>query len=321
MLALPLLAGVLGLPPGVGSVQIHGTDPAAFVSTTTSSGTPLRWANSCVFLRPSSDGTTDLTPEQIAAAIALAKDAWPSATADCGYLQFIVEDPEAGGDVGLDYVNRIIFREQTWPHDQAATAITSLFFIDTPGHPDDGIILDGDIEMNAVNFAFATCAAAGTCTTSGTGVVEDLANTLVHELGHLVGLEHSCWSGIGTQPVDDQGHPVPACAPASSLPPSILDSTMYAFQDPMEIKKRTPEADDIAGFCKKYPVESDPGACVRVPEPPGGGGDDQPFDPGACGCRANDTGSMVMALLVVLSITGGRRYSVRRRDRSARSRG
>src|ERR1043166_6033238 len=104
MPALPWLAGVLGLPPGVGSVQIHGTDPAAFVSTTTSSGTPLRWANSCVFLRPSSYGTTDLTPEQIAAAIALAKDAWPSATADCGYLQFIVEDPEAGGDVGLDYV-------------------------------------------------------------------------------------------------------------------------------------------------------------------------------------------------------------------------
>ena len=332
MLALPWLAGLLGIPSGVGAVQLDGADPVAFVNTTTSSGTPLRWANSCVFVRPSSDGVTDLTPEQLAGALAIAKDAWPNATRDCGYLQIILEEPDHG-EVGLDYVNRIVFREQSWCrpgppqkcYDAGAAAITTLFFIDTPGHPDDGIIIDADIELNAVNYAFATCVAAGTCTTAGSGVVEDLANTLVHELGHLVGLDHTCWSGFGTQPVDDKGQPVPACAPASSLPPDILDATMYPFQDPMELKKQTPEVDDIAGFCAKYPKASDPGACVRVPEPPGdhdadaGGG--QPFDSGPCGCRANDSGSMLLGLLVVLSVTGGRRYSVRRRGARARSPG
>jgi MYXO-CTERM domain-containing protein len=310
MLALPLLAGLLGSTPGVGVVQFHTADPVAFVQTTTRSGTPIRWAKSCVFLRPSSDGPTDITPDQLAAAIALAKDAWPSATADCGYLTFIVEAPEPG-ELALDYVNRIVFREASWEYSHSAIGITTLFFIDQPGHPDDGVILDADIELNAVDFALASCTGApGGCTTTGTGPVQDLADTLVHELGHLVGLDHNCWDGISsTRPVDQNGVPIPACSPASSLPQAIIDATMYPFSDAEDTRKRTPEAEDIAGFCAKYPSAADPMVCEPVSpgEPPGDDPPDRPFDPGACGCRANDTGGMVLGFLVALGLLRPRR--------------
>jgi len=325
MIALPLLAGLLGSdpPPGVGVVQLDGADPAAFVSTTTAAGTPLHWANSCVFLRPGSDGVSDLPPDELAAGIEIAKDAWRAATSGCGYLRFVIE-PQEMGEVGLDMINRIMFREQAWCrpgdpprcYDEGATAITTLFFIDQPGHPDDGTILDADIELNAVNFAFSNCTAVGTCPTAGTGIVQDVANTLTHELGHVLGLDHTCWSGSGPQPTDGNGAPVPACAPASSLPPEVLEATMFPFQDPMETKKRTLESDDVAGFCAKYPSASDPNVCMPV-APTGqtdgaGDGEPRPFDSGPCGCRANDTGGMVLGLLVALALGGRRRVRSRR---------
>jgi hypothetical protein len=33
---------------------------------------------------------------------------------------------------------------------------------------------------------------------------------------------------------------------------------MYNYQEPMETKKRTPEADDVAGICGQYPTAEDP---------------------------------------------------------------
>ena len=42
------------------------------------------------------------------------------------------------------------------PHDPSAIGLTTVFFVDTPGKPGDGTILDADIELNGVNFTFTT---------------------------------------------------------------------------------------------------------------------------------------------------------------------
>jgi hypothetical protein len=42
---------------------------------------------------------------------------------------------------------------------------------------------------------------------------------------------------------------------------------MFNFTQPEEILKRTPEADDVAGFCTRYPLADDPGTCQPVPSP------------------------------------------------------
>lgn len=289
---------------------------APFTPTRTSSGTPLRWAGSCVFLRPHVTGPADVPADDFAAALAGATSSWESATSACSYLHFQLEPPEAG-EVGLDYVNRIIVREDRWCrpgppehcYDAGATAITTVFFVDKPGDPADGTILDADIELNAVDYALATCSdPPGGCTTTGTGVVEDLANTLTHELGHVVGLDHTCWSGAPQDaPLDGDGVPVPSCTPPSSLPASVTEATMYPFEDPEETKKRTPEADDVDGFCRTYPSASDPGVCAPVTPPVAGDGNGDgdaglpPTEaPGGCCRTSGGDGGFVLVLLVAV---------------------
>jgi MYXO-CTERM domain-containing protein len=271
-------------------------------------------------------GVSDLPADKVAAAIADATAAWPGA-GSCSYLKFVVDAPEAG-EVGLDFINRIVFREDQWCrpgppmlcYDSSASAITTLFFIDKAGDPRDGEILDADIEVNAVDFAVGICDETGTCTTSGSGLVYDLPNILTHELGHLLGLDHTCWTGAGPQPTDGAGQPVPACEPPASLPAGVVDTTMFPFAAPKEIKKRTPETDDIAGLCGKYPLAMDPGTCVPA-MPPAGAGDagidpasdagtgDPRDDGGGCGCRTNEPTALVAGLAVLLVVRRRRRES------------
>jgi MYXO-CTERM domain-containing protein len=289
-------------------------DGAEFAPTRSSSGTPLRWARSCVFLRPHAAGAADV-PGGFDAAIAAAAVGWEDATRACGYLQLQLE-PAEPCEVGLDYVNCIVVREDRWCrpaqdgqpercHDPSAAAITTLFFVDDPGSPDDGVIVDADIEINAVDYGLAVCGDQPGCTSTGGGVVTDLQNVVTHELGHLLGLDHTCWAGPpGAGPLDGDGVPVPPCAPESALPPEVTGATMYNFTDPGEIEKRTPEPDDVDGFCDAYPLAADPMICepVPAPDPP----DPDPPDDGG-GCSTGGTPTLGAAVVLVLGLARRRR--------------
>jgi MYXO-CTERM domain-containing protein len=61
---------------------------------------------------------------------------------------------------------------------------------------------------------------------------------------------------------------VPDCSQTSD--PTILEATMYPFQDCGETKKETLEPDDISGICTIYPTAKDPKTCAPVGS--GGGG-------------------------------------------------
>ena len=91
---------------------------------------------------------------------------------------------------------------------------------------DAGRILDADVEMNNFNFAFTV---DGTAPATAAGrPVADVQNTLTHELGHLLGLDHTCYDGwnpcengtcrvnhltcqseLDCHPVDETGAPIP----------------------------------------------------------------------------------------------------------------
>lgn len=279
-----------------------------------------------MFMRPPAGGAADV-PGAFDAALASAMAAWNDTTSACGYLELRAEPPDTG-EVGFDYINRIVVREDTWCapgppercHDSGSIGLTTLFFVDDPGNPRDGVILDADIELNAVDYALATCdGLPGGCVTGGDGVRADLANTLTHELGHVIGLDHTCWAGDPSEaPLDGDGNPVPACQPVILLPPAVTEATMYNFADPEEIKKRTPEPDDVDGVCARYPIASDPGVCAPVPSPTGPDADpgsDPGSDAGGCcsGSPMPPAGPLLVILIALLRSRHGAAQGSRRR--------
>lgn len=237
---------------------------------TAGSGAPLAWQRSCVFVRADATGTVDLAGDDELAIIERVLAHWETETEECSYLR-VVRDTPTPAVAGYDGENVITFHEDAWCapggevcYEPSAMAVTNLFHIDRPGHPSDGTLVDADIELNAVHFAVSACDDSG-CTTTGEGPRADLANVLTHEVGHLFGLDHTCFDGPGgpsEPPLDGAGQPVPRCE--VGLPAEITDATMFNYSQSGEIHKATLEPDDVEGLCAIYPRADDPGLCARA---------------------------------------------------------
>jgi hypothetical protein len=254
----------------------EGTLP--FVRTENDSGTQLLWSSGCVLLHLASEGSNQVAGDEEVAAVERSLSEWQNQGASCSYFDLILEG-RSDAEVGFNGINLIKFREELWCrpatdsspevcHDDAAAGLTTLFFVDDPGSARDGEILDADIELNGVNFAISVAGESG-----GTAqCLADLQNTLTHELGHLIGLDHTCYVA-GDRLVDDEGNEVPLCS-SPFLDGEITDATMYNFQSCGEVDKSTLEQDDIDGFCAIYPkaqaieeckpVDIDDGGCCSI---------------------------------------------------------
>ncbi len=256
---MPTLRLLLALTLLCGSGLAHAYVP----STTSKTQTRLRWFGSnCVIVRINSNGSDDVSDGSDVAAVKRALENWRKATASCSFLRFQLLDdsPTAAAAFDKNAVNEnvIAWVESGWKHDPQAAALTTVYFIEKEGAENDGQILDADIELNGERFHFATTGAADKT---------DVENTVTHELGHLMGLDHPCNDGSRTPaPMDHTGATIPSCFPAYKLTQWIKDATMYNFADPGEMKKRSPETDDIAGICQTYPLGSDPKTCGPPPD-------------------------------------------------------
>lgn len=277
-------------------------DVQGFVRTgPTRAGAYLRWASGCVMLTPSTAGTSSIAGDVEFDVISDSVDNWNQSIAGCSYMNLVL-DPPSAGDVGKDLINRIVFRDERWCtpateltpeecHNPAAGALTTVTFIDDGG-PRDGVIVDADIEFNAVGFALGHDGQ-----TEGTApCLIELGNTLMHELGHLLGLEHTCVKPGEPARLDDQGAPVPDCFDDNG--PAITEPTMYFDQDCGETKKISLEDDDIAAVCTVYPLADDPGVCEPATLDDGGG---------CCGAGGGGQGSAMLALGVALGMRRRRR--------------
>ena len=91
-------------------------------------------------------------------------------------------------------------------------------------------IVDTDLELNSFRYQF---------TISDTEILNDVQNTVTHELGHVLGLDHPCGSD-------------PACSGAEYL----KETTMYQNAPVGEVKKRDLTKDDIDGVCAIYPLNT-----------------------------------------------------------------
>jgi hypothetical protein len=246
--------------------------PPHFVRTgPTKAGNFLFWESGCVYVRASREGTKYIAGEREHEIIAAAIQMWNDKTASCSYMNMVLEPPlETEEEVGRDRVNLIKFRDISWCrpaldddpprcHADSAAGLTTAVFVDDERSDRDGAIVDADIELNGVNFAVADNGQ----TTSTSACKSELQNTLTHELGHLLGLEHPCRTLNDPERVDGDGDAVPLCSSALGNQ-AITEATMYNFQECGEMKKETLEADDIDALCKIYPAGEDPGTCDPV---------------------------------------------------------
>src|SRR5204862_6586571 len=105
---------------------------------------------------------------------------------------------------------------------------------------------------NAVDFVWGDLVAG----IGASGNVQDLQNTLTHEFGHLLGLDHNCYgSADRSRGIDQNGHAVPDC---NRAPPAVQEATMYASVMRGDVARRDLSADDIDGVCAIYPATGAP---------------------------------------------------------------
>jgi hypothetical protein len=256
------------------------TRPAeAYVRYKTKVGAaPFYWKGSCVPVLVYLNGfdvVTHSLPNQVVKSVAAAAHAWSPYEVSCDmgtgvkhpYLE-IVPSLATGKPppIGDDARNVIVFRTDNWSpsgdpkataYAYEALAVTKVFA------KLDGHIVGADIEINGVNKTWLNLDPGVTVPFDRGDLVEvhDLQNTLTHEFGHLLGLDHTCYNPNpqgDPRPQDDHGDPVPDCIGAPGI---VQQTVMFDSAAPGETSKRFLSADDKRAVCEIYAPELDPHSC------------------------------------------------------------
>ncbi|HXJ22147.1 MAG TPA: hypothetical protein VMT03_18135 [Polyangia bacterium] len=249
-----------------------------------------------------------MTTDQVIGAITAAAAAWSADQNSCTYLSILPATSSAPAPLAAnDGHNSLIFRSSSWcqlapdgscevDYDASALAFTW----DT-ANKKTGQIYDADIEVNLVDFQWADVTAD-----PNLGEDMDLQNALTHELGHFIGLDHTCFNQLsppGTpHPLDNTGTPIPDCDQASA---DVAATTMYPSAMPGDTQKRTLAPDDTNGLCTIYPADHPPpgvtdqlrGGCAR------------------CALSPAPSGPLGAASLVVAGVVSAAALAGRRRRR------
>ena len=209
------------------SLALGQTDP--YVRSRVIAGTTdtqcLFWTAPTITWQLSSVGNPQSTDEQKQrefTAIRKSFQSWQTLFDACGNLRFveaaIVDDRQVGYVLKGDNRNLVLFRDRRcadvvasadtcwqddtcgnaydcWDSDERTIALTLTTYDEK-----SGIIYDSDMQLNASGFVFTTADSppcAQPVTTGGnTCVATDVQNTMTHEIGHLIGLDHTLLSQL-----------------------------------------------------------------------------------------------------------------------------
>jgi hypothetical protein len=189
---------------------------------------------------------------------------WQEIFTSCGNLSLEeggqVDERKVGYEVGGDNRNVVLFRLRRcgdtnvvpatdpcwkddscgnaydcWSNDTQTIAVTLTTYDEK-----SGIIYDSDIELNSPGFFFTTADSGGLCsppTVTMNCISTDVQNTVTHEVGHLLGLDHTNNPG----------------------------STMNPRAPPGETSKRTIDPGSSDFVCKTYPKGQASQSCIHTP--------------------------------------------------------
>jgi hypothetical protein len=222
-------------------------DGAAYKCTAMpATGATVFWETRSVPVMVHEACSLDITPTELCIdAVRQALSAWDQV--GCSDFSFVdsglTQDARAGYDWRRPEANQnvVVWREgraddilDRWVHQSSALAITTVTFSSY-----SGAILDADVEVNGApgssrEYTFQICNGPG-CTGN------DIQNTLTHEAGHMLGLDHP---------------------PASEAGAS--ETTMYGSAPLGETGKRSLAQDDENGLCDIYPNGQATQPCVPL---------------------------------------------------------
>jgi hypothetical protein len=187
----------------------------------------LHWDSACFYYSLNEDGSDDIPFDELSRIVDDCFAVWEAPACSSFVFEGTAPTPVSeivlNQDGDLGNANIIVFREEAWTRSSAIVAYT-----DTQYSRVDGKIYGIDMAFNGVHFTFADEPSYP----EGTDVF-DLRNTLIHEIGHTVGLDHT----------------------------PVREATMHASATPGETLKRDLHQDDIDGLCALYPAADEPPVC------------------------------------------------------------
>lgn len=238
----------------------------AFVRARDNVGNAVYWQTTCpqatIYLNGFGGKPGGLPVDQAVKSIAAAAHAWGPDAVTCpgttdGHPQLEITTTLAPVDakpptIAWDSRNAIVIRTEAWAK-SGDSSIDGYNFdalaVTTVTSRGDGHIVDADIEVNAVNKTWIDLD-PGVSVTAGQSSFEpsDLQNTLTHEFGHFLGLDHTCFNPQPGKvwPVDDEGQKVPDCQDA---PSAVAMTVMFDSARSLETSKRFLSDDDKRAIC------------------------------------------------------------------------
>lgn len=237
---------------------------------TTSTGMPVRWNRAEIVVMMDSRGTDDVPGDLEFEAVSRSMDTWNAVA--CPHPLLKDGGRVSGVSPGLNTkTNLMIWHEDPadWstPGMNHVIALTTLYFDDRSG-------IAAKFDMEFADFAYSF-----TVTDSLALTQTDVENTVTHEFGHVLGLDHS----------------------------NDREATMYFSASPGDITKRTLAEDDIAGLCTIYfdwsvshPESSsftEGGLVVEEGIAPSGGGCRSGYRAGACAWPIAVLGLLVLMIV------------------------
>jgi hypothetical protein len=242
-----------------------------YVRKKTDAGIDQYWQLSCIPLTIYLNTFTDMTRDEVAKSVGAAAHTWSPSAVTCAdgvshpFLEIVTSMASDGAippTPTYDGRNTLFFYTpaRPYPPTEISGISPSTVALTSTWARADGHIVDADVRINAVDNFFANID-PGFVPANGQSPL-DLQNALTHELGHLIGLGHSCWNlfSDAEQPIDDMGVPVPTCETA---PEDVMQTVMFAtIQGNLETSKRVLSPDDIRAACSIYPSAQDPHVCA-----------------------------------------------------------
>jgi len=257
---------------------LAATSASAWVRSRTSRGHELYWLETDITWHLDDAGCADLPDDDSEhEAVRTSWDTWDAVQCSYGHFRMTFHEGSLLHATRAEYVeqggnrNVLLWVDQDeWDHSSAVIGVTSATY-----DARDGQVLDADIEFNDSRFRFST-------TDRFLARRTDVQNTATHEIGHVLGLDHT----------------------------QIEEATMAERAEDGEIIKRDLHQDDIDGLCEVVPP---PGAYDKKRSPLSGG---SPGNEGGCECGlaagARGSGSPTAGVLLLGACVG---WWTRRRRR------